>query len=92
MTITATTTHELRLIDTNGYTVPGAVRYTVPADQIEAVTAELEALATADAASQKATLLDHARMLTGTSAANQRAAANQIVASDYQVKVTPPVA
>ncbi|MFF9204343.1 hypothetical protein ACF1AE_21490 [Streptomyces sp. NPDC014986] len=92
MTATATTTHELRLIDTNGYTVPGGVRYTVPADQVEAVTAELKDLAIADAASQKATLLEHARLLTGTSAANQRAAATQIIASDYQVKVTPPVA
>ncbi|MFG3157145.1 hypothetical protein ACGF7W_34500 [Streptomyces sp. NPDC048219] len=92
MTTTATATHELRLIDTNGYTVPGAVRYTVPADQVEAVTAELKALAPADAANQRAALLEHARLLTGVSADSQRAAANQIVASDYQVKVTPPVA
>ncbi|MFB7649370.1 hypothetical protein ACFC0S_16070 [Streptomyces sp. NPDC056084] len=88
-----TTTHEMRLVDTNGYTVPGAVRYRVPAAQVAATATELKALAPADAADQKAVHLEHAARLHDTvSADNQRAAARQIRATDYRVQVTPPLA
>ncbi|MFF2571135.1 hypothetical protein [Streptomyces sp. NPDC058084] len=87
------TTHEMRLVDTNGYTVPGAVRYAVPADQVAATEAELKALAPADADSQKALHLENAANLhDSVSADNQRAAAGQIRAADYQVRITPPLA
>ncbi|WP_435058422.1 hypothetical protein [Streptomyces sp. bgisy060] len=81
--------YEIRLTDTNGYTVPTAVRYQVPDDQREATEKELRDLATEDAAQQRAVLLSHAKALTGVSAENARAAANRIRATDYQVKTTP---
>jgi hypothetical protein len=84
--------HEMRLIDTNGYTVSGAVRYGVPTDQVATVEAELKALAEPDAQQGRELHLAHAASLTGASASNQRAAASQIRTSDYRVQVTPPVA
>ncbi|WP_435245169.1 hypothetical protein [Streptomyces tendae] len=87
-----TTTHEMRLVDTNGYTVPGAVRYQVPADQVAATRTTLLDLAPADAADAKALHLEHADSLHGVSADNQRAAARRIRATDYRVQVTPPLA
>lgn len=73
-----TTTHELRLIDPNGYTViaEGAVRREVPADQVETVRAELNALAETDAEDQRTNYLG----------------ASRIFARDYQIRITPPVA
>ncbi|WP_333745551.1 hypothetical protein [Streptomyces sp. IBSBF 2950] len=85
-------THEMRLTDTNGYTVPGAVRYGVPTDQVTAVEAELRALAEPDAHQGRELHLAHAASLTGVSADNQRSAASQIRASNYEVRITPPVA
>ncbi|MER0443108.1 hypothetical protein ABR738_00705 [Streptomyces sp. Edi4] len=88
-----TTTHEMRLIDTNGYTVPGAVRYGVPATQVAATETELKAFAPADAADQKAVHLEHAAALHDeVSADNQRAAARRIRATEYRVRITPPLA
>lgn len=87
--------HEMRLIDTNGYTVnaEGAVRYAVPTDQVAAVQAELRALAEPDATQARALHLDNAANLPDpVSAENQRAAASQIRASAYRVQITPPVA
>jgi hypothetical protein len=81
--------YEIRLTDTNGYTVPGAVRYEVPPEQKDAVETELKGLAEADADTQRKELLDQAEQLTGTSAASARAAAAQIQASDYRVTATP---
>ncbi|PZT71416.1 hypothetical protein [Streptomyces sp. AC1-42T] len=82
-------TYEIRLTDPNGYTVPTAVRYRVADDQREATEKELRDLATEDAAQQRAVLLHNAEGLTGLSAANTRAAADQIRATDYKVQVTP---
>ncbi|MFH8295074.1 hypothetical protein [Streptomyces sp. NPDC018059] len=82
-------TYEIRLTDTNGYTVPTAVRYQVPADQREATEKELRGLAAKDAAQQRAALLANAEGLTGASADNARAAASRIRATNYQVKATP---
>ncbi|TQE33141.1 hypothetical protein [Streptomyces ipomoeae] len=81
--------YEMRLTDPNGYTVPGAVRYKVPADQKDAVEAELKGLVEADAATQRQTYLDHAEQLTGPSKGNALAAANQFTATAYEVKATP---
>lgn len=82
-------TYEIRLTDTNGYTVPTAVRYQVPADQREATEKELRGLATEDAARQRAALLTNAEGLTGVSADNARLAAARIRATDYKVQATP---
>ncbi|MDX3165947.1 hypothetical protein PV516_19355 [Streptomyces scabiei] len=84
--------HEMRLVDTNGYTVPDAVRYRVPTDQVASVEAELKALAEPDAHQGRKLHLAHAASLTGVSASNQRAAASQIRPSGYTVRITPPVA
>ncbi|GAA1110633.1 hypothetical protein [Streptomyces javensis] len=84
--------HEMRLIDTNGHTVPGAVRYGVPTDQVATVETELKALAGPDAHQSRELHLAHAASLTGVSASNQRAAASQIRANHYEVRITPPVA
>ncbi|MFF4409887.1 hypothetical protein [Streptomyces sp. NPDC001404] len=88
-------THELRLTDTNGYTVnlQGAVRYNVPADQIPAVQAELMTLAEADADAERALHLEHAAHNPDpVGAANARSAAGRIRATDYRVRIHPPVA
>lgn len=89
-------THDLRLVDTNGYTVNarGAVRYAVPTDQVEAVAAELHALAESDARKVRALHLQHAYAVETTdaaSAASHRSAATRIHACDYRVTVDPPV-
>ncbi|MEU9778480.1 MULTISPECIES: hypothetical protein [unclassified Streptomyces] len=81
--------YEIRLTDPNGYTVPTAVRYQVPADQREATEKELRDLAIEDAAQQRAVLLNNAEGLTGVSADNTRAAANRIRATDYKIQATP---
>jgi hypothetical protein len=81
--------YEIRLTDTNGYTVPTAVRYQVPDDQREATEKELRDLAIEDAAQQREVLLTNAKGLTGVSADNARAAANRIRATDYKVQATP---
>ncbi|WP_098894231.1 hypothetical protein [Streptomyces sp. t99] len=78
--------YEMRLTDPNGYTVPTAVRYQVADDQREATEKELRDLATEDAAQQRAVLLHNAEGLTGVSAENTRAAANQIRATDYKIQ------
>ncbi|MEU3399401.1 hypothetical protein [Streptomyces filamentosus] len=78
MTTATATTYELRLIDPNGYTAiaEGAVRREVPAHEIEAVTAELKALAEKDAENQRTHYLG----------------ASRIFAPDYRIQTTPPVA
>ncbi|WP_282792970.1 hypothetical protein [Streptomyces sp. CC224B] len=82
-------TYEIRLTDTNGYTVPNGVRYQVPADQREATEQELRRLATEDAAQQRALLLNNAKALTGASAQGARAAAYRIRATDYKINAHP---
>ncbi|MER5302206.1 hypothetical protein ABT039_22485 [Streptomyces lasiicapitis] len=87
--------HEMRLIDTNGYTVnaDSAVRYGVPTAQVAAVEAELLALAGPDAQRTRELHLNHAASTSDlVNAATQRSAAGQIHARNYRVQITPPVA
>ncbi|MDJ0466092.1 hypothetical protein [Streptomyces sp. H27-C3] len=81
--------YEIRLTDTNGYTVPTAVRYLVPDDQRTATEKELRGLATEDAEQQRTVLLTNAKRFTGVSAQNARTAAARIRATDYKVTATP---
>ncbi|MEU2453815.1 hypothetical protein ABZ605_27530 [Streptomyces sp. NPDC012765] len=81
--------HEIRLTDTNGYTV--ATRK-VHHRRITQATHRMRNLAARHAASEKDLCLQHASALTGLNAQNARDEAARIRATDYQVRITPPVA
>ncbi|MFZ3475256.1 hypothetical protein ACODT3_42880 [Streptomyces sp. 4.24] len=81
--------HEIRLTDTNGYTV--ATR-TVHHRRIPQATHRMRTLAARHAAHEKDLGLQHTSALTGLNAQNARDEAARIRATDYRVRITPPVA
>lgn len=81
--------HKIRLTDANGYTV--ATR-TVHHRRIAKGTYRMRNLAVRYAAHEKDLCLQHASALTGLNARNARDEAARIRATDYQVRITPPVA
>ncbi|MER6253674.1 hypothetical protein ABT224_20190 [Streptomyces sp. NPDC001584] len=81
--------HEIRLTDANGYTV--ATR-TVHHRRIAKATYRMRTLATRHAAHEKDLCLQHASALTGLNAENARNEAARVRATDYRVRITPPVA
>jgi hypothetical protein len=86
---------ELRLVDSNGYTVnvPGHETVIVLADDADTtkVEAQLREVAEIDAAIWRGVALDHAKALGGEKTVNGRnalARVNQQQASDYTIRRT----